>query len=80
MAWGREPRTRPDRREPSDPDFRHGLMMRDLTELRGRVETLERAVLRQSMHPKAKVAGLASAVAGAVVGALELLRYVGFFK
>lgn len=71
---------RPPARDPSDPDFRHGLLMRDVVELRQRVEALERARV-QSMRPAAvTTAGLSSAVAGTVVGLLELLRYLGIFR
>ncbi len=64
----------------SGVEFQQGLMMREIVELRGRVDTLERHILRQSMRPAAKTAGLSGAVAGSVFGILELLRYIGVFK
>lgn len=82
MRWRREPTTPRDRPEhPTDGiEFRHGLMMRELAELRVRVESLERAFFRSSMRPAVKTAGLSTAVAGAVVAVLELLRYAGIFR
>ena len=64
----------------SDHDYRHGLLMRDVTDLRIRIETLERSVFKASMRPQVQTAGTASVVAGAVFGVLELLRYTGVFK
>ena len=58
----------------------HGLLMRDVTDLRIRIETLERSVFKASMRPQVQTAGTASVVAGTVFGVLELLRYTGVFK
>lgn len=66
--------------DPTDPEFRHGLLMRDVTDLLQRVERLERAQWRASVRPQVKTAGMASAVAGALFALAELLRYVGVFK
>lgn len=85
MRWNRdEPTTNPGHRAPRPPvdsiEYRHGLMMRELAELRERVSALERMFFRASMAPRMKTAGLTTAVAGAVVGALELARYLGLLR
>lgn len=54
--------------------------LREVAELRARVETLEQRILRGSMRPAVQTAGLSSAVAGSVFGILELLRYLGIFR
>ncbi len=78
MKWSeQEPTTNPGRRSIEE---RHGMMMRDVAELGARVERLERLVFQASMRPRVKTAGLTTAVAGAVVGALELLRYLEIFR
>jgi hypothetical protein len=66
--------------DPNNPEYRHGLLMREVTDLSTRVEVLERKLFRVSMRPQAKTAGTASVVAGSLVALLELLRYAGLFK
>ncbi len=72
-------------RIPSDhddmsPEYRHGLLMRQVTDHESRITYLERLAFRVSVRPQVKTAGTASVVAGALFGILELLRYSGVFK
>lgn len=66
--------------DPANPEYRHGLLMREVADHEARISYLERVAFRASVRPQVKTAGTASVVAGALFGILELLRYTGVFK
>lgn len=62
--------------EPRDIHHRHGLLMRDVQELRDRVEALERlhdddARRARSIRPKVESIGVSVFVSGAVAGLVQ---------
>lgn len=71
----------PTRRERKSPEYRMGLMMKELVELRKAVNKLNKQVFgRQSIKPQVQTAGVAAIVAGLIAGIIQALNAVGIIK
>lgn len=62
----------------SDIHYRHGILLRDVTDLTRRIEALERIALqpRFSMRPQVQNAGISVVTAGVITGIIQALQFI----